>query len=66
MHTINELIRIIEDKQQRINNNSRKERYSLIKQELLNMKNAPELKGSCNIDFKLSNSDEYLERINKI
>ena len=66
MYIINELIRIIDDKHSRLKENLKKDKLSLLKHELVNMKNAPELKGSCNIDFKLSNSDEYLTRINKV
>lgn len=66
MHTINELLKLIDEKLLFINNELTKENLSLLKRELLNIKNAPELKGSCNIDFKLSNSDYYFQKINEI
>lgn len=63
MYTINTLISLAEKKLNNITNKEGVSELQRIKKELQDIKKAPELMGSCSIDFKLSNGDYYYKRI---
>ena len=63
MATINEVISILDSKLLEVDDENSRIKLKVIKKELISIKHAPEISASCQIDFKLSNSHEYLERI---
>ncbi|MFW5983054.1 MAG: hypothetical protein ACOCQ4_01020 [bacterium] len=64
--TINELIKYFDDLAQRHPFLHDNKEFKYLRNNLVRMKNAPELKNSCNIDFKIDNPDYYLNKVASI
>jgi len=66
MHTINDLIKIAENHILMVDTLEKREKLTELRKELVLIKKSPELSGNCSIDFKISNGEEYLDKIKRI